>query len=429
MITKNPVTMLSNSIQMQDAILQNISNPEQLEYLYRKNKADFRKTFNSIYPQLKDNLAAQIWNQRLNQEQQAFFYGDKSDLRFVFVAALISGMVANIPKMIGIEMDVFLQKNIGFVVFPMLIVFFAIKQRLTFKQLALPLFAILVSALYINLLPKSTSSDSFDLAVLHLPVFLWSMLGYAYVGANLNNPARKIEFLRFNGDVVVMTAIIVLSGILFTAITIGLYGIIGMDIEQFYTEHVLIWGLSAIPIVSTFLVYTNPQLVNKISPTIAGIFTPIVFTSLLVFLGVMAFTGKNFYQDRDSLMILNALLIAVMAIVVFSLTEATRQARRQINYLILFGLSLLTIVLNGIALSAIVFRLAEFGITPNRIAVLGANLLIFINLVMVSKQLFLFLRGKSPVEKIEHVIALFLPAYAVWTAFVTFVLPLLFGFK
>ncbi|HSQ47078.1 MAG TPA: hypothetical protein VLM44_09190, partial [Lutibacter sp.] len=159
------------------------------------------------------------------------------------------------------------------------------------------------------------------------------------------------------------------------------------------------------------------------------IFTPIVVVTLLIFLIAIIYTGKNPYNDRNFLLIFNALLIGVMAIILFSVTAATKNANQKLNLLFLFGLSALTIILNGIALSAIAFRLVEFGITPNRIAVLGANLLIFINLILVAHKLFLILRAKSEVQKVENVIAFFIPIYGIWTALVTFLFPLLFNFK
>lgn len=106
------------------------------------------------------------------------------------------------------------------------------------------------------------------------------------------------------------------------------------------------------------------------------------------------YTGKNVYNDRNFLLLFNGLLVAVMAIILFSVTELTKNTESKLNLLVLSGLSLLTIILNGIALSAIAFRLNEFGITPNRIAVLGANLLIFVNLLFVAYQLFRMLKGK-----------------------------------
>lgn len=81
-----------------------------------------------------------------------------------------------------------------------------------------------------------------------------------------------------------MSALLVLAGALFTGINIGLFELIGLHIQEFYGKHIAVWGLSAIPILSTYLVLNNPQLVNKISPLIARIFMPLVFVTLLVFL-------------------------------------------------------------------------------------------------------------------------------------------------
>ena len=118
-----------------------------------------------------------------------------------------------------------------------------------------------------------------------------------------------------------------------------------------------------------------------------------------------------------------------MALILFSVTEATKQDRGRLNLMFLVGLSVLSIIINGIALSAIVFRLSAYGMTPNRIAVLGGNILIFIHLIFVAHRLIRALREKETMEKVESVITLLLPAYGIWTAFVIFILPLLFHFK
>lgn len=411
------------------AIIQNMDNPRQLEKLYRNNKTSFLRDFNAIYPTIKENSTAQIWNERLNYPQEEIFWGQKNDLIFMVVAIFIAGLIAQIPQFFSINDDFFFPRNIGFIVFPMLTAYFAYKQQLGINKLLFPLIAISLSVFYINFLPDNNKSDSIILACIHLPIFLWTVVGYTFVGGNLNDTQKKIDFLRYNGDFVVMTAVMVLSGILFTGITIGLFELIGLKIEEFYAQHIAVWGLPAIPILATYLVQNNPQLVNKISPVIARIFTPIVFVTLLIFLSAIIYTGKNLYNDRNFLLIFNALLIGVMAIILFSVTAATKNANEKLNLLFLFGLSALTIILNGIALSAIAFRLVEFGITPNRIAVLGANLLIFINLILVAHKLFLIIKGKSKVQKVENVIAVFIPIYGVWTALVTFLFPLLFNFK
>jgi uncharacterized membrane protein YozB (DUF420 family) len=96
---------------------------------------------------------------------------------------------------------------------------------------------------------------------------------------------------------------------------------------------------------------------------------------------------------------------------------------------ILFLLSVVTIVVNGVALSAILFRISEWGITPNRAAVLGSNVLILINLLLVTVQLVKVLSKKADITGVGKAIAFYLPIYIVWAIIVTFIFPLIFGFK
>lgn len=415
--------------ELQGLIIRYIDQPVQLEKLFRKNKNDFQKEFNAVYSTIKHLPAAEIWNERLNFKEEDIYWGAKNDFIFIFFTALITGLLAKIPEFTGVDPDQFYPRNLGLLALPMLMIFFSWKQEINYKKLILPVVLVVIAAIYINLLPNIDQSDSSLLACIHLPIFLWSILGYTFIGGDLSATPKKIEFLRYNGDFVVMTAIFMLSGGLFSAITINLFKIIDINIEDFYFQQIAIWGLASVPILSTYLVRNNPQLVGRVSPVIAKFFTPVVFFTLLVFLSVLIYTGKSLYTDRNFLLIFNALLIGVMAIILFSITEATKNTFGKWSQFFLVGLSFLTIVLNGIALSAILFRLFEYGITPNRIAVLGSNLLIFTNLIFVAYQLYFNLRKQTGLQKVENVIAIFIPIYGIWTAVVTFLLPFLFAFK
>ena len=63
-------------------------------------------------------------------------------------------------------------------------------------------------------------------------------------------------------------------------------------------------------------------------------------------------------------MVFNFLLIGVMAIILFSIAESFKKNESRAGSILLFALSVVTIVVNGIALSAILFRISEQGITP-----------------------------------------------------------------
>ena len=69
------------------------------------------------------------------------------------------------------------------------------------------------------------------------------------------------------------------------------------------------------------------------------------------------------------------------------------------------------------------------GITPNRLAVLGSNLLILINLSVLTWRLWRHVKNRSATHETEEAIAAFLPVYGLWFAVVTFLFPLIFNFK
>jgi hypothetical protein len=214
-----------------------------------------------------------------------------------------------------------------------------------------------------------------------------------------------------------------------TGITIGLFSLIGFDIEKFYFEYVVVFGLPAVPIVGTYLTRTNPQLVGRVSPVIARIFSPLVLVMLIIYLIAIVYARKDPYNDREFLLMFNALLIGVMAIIFFSVAETSKSTRSQTEIWVLFLLSVITIIVNGIALSAILFRISEWGITPNRAAVLGGNVLILINLVLVTVELFRVLSNKTNITGVGKAISFYLPVYFIWTIIVTFIFPFLFAFK
>ena len=414
---------------MKDNILAHIDNPAQLEKLYRENNAEFKKQFNVIYPNYKDKLGLQVWNERLNYESEKVTLGGKNEISAVIILILVGGLIANIPNLTGINEESFFSKNIPLIIFPILSAYFIWIQKIEINKIWFPIIAIVISAIYVNLIPNYNKSDSAMLVGIHLPMFLWSILGYAYIGAKLNDHPRKIEFLKFNGDLIIMCAIILLSCMVFTLITFGLFELINIKIEESYFRYFAIWWIAAIPMIASFLLQNNPQLINKVSPIIAKIFTPLVFINLFIYLTAVIYTGKYPYNDRNLLLVFNVLLIGVMALILFSVAEAGKNNKGLFTLYILFGLSFLTIIINSIALSAISFRILQYGMTPNRIAVLGGNILIFIHLLMVSLKLFKSVRNKAKIEEVETSIAQFLPIYSIWTAIIVFILPFIFHYK
>lgn len=414
---------------MREEILANIEDAKQLEKLYQDNSTTFKKEFSLLYPEIKEKPIANFWNERLNYTNQEISWGSKNELTFVIIASLIAGIIAKFPLLFNIPEESFYQRNVSFIVFPLLTIYFSWKTKLLPKKLLIISIVTLLALIFINFLPNN-NSDTEILACIHLPLFLWTILGFAFVGGKLSNDQRRIDFLKFNGEFLILTGLLLIAGGLLTGLSIGLFELLGFKIEKFYTEYVIVFGLAAAPLISTFITQSNPQLINRVSPVIAKLFCPLVLITLVAYLVAVIFSGKDLYNDRDFLMLFNAMLIGVMAIIFFSIAETSKTKSSQTEFIFLFLLSFVTIIVNGIALSAIVFRIFELGgITPNRLAVLGGNLLIFTNLLLVTHNLFKVIKKKCEIDEVEKTISKYLTVYSIWTMIVIFVFPFIFGFK
>lgn len=413
---------------MKEEIQAHLTDVHQLEKLYRTNKSQFKQSFGTLYPEIKGTPIADWWNERLNYENEEISWGTGKELFWVLIGVLIAGLIAKLPAFFGIDEEYFYPRNIGFIVFPVLSAYFAWKNELPKGKIAFIAGAMLAALIFINSLPQSQTSDTLVLSCIHLLLFLWTLLGIAFVGKKDSSDLR-LGFLKYNGDLVVMTTLILIAGGIMTGITIGLFSLLGLNIEEFYFKNIVVFGLPAAPIIGTYLTRTNPQLVGKVSPVIAKIFSPLVLVMLVIYLVAMVYSGKDPYNDREFLLIFNALLVGVMAIIFFSVAETAKSEKSRWEIWVLRLLSAVTIIVNGIALSAIVFRISEWGITPNRLAVLGGNVLILGNLLLVTVQLFRAGFNKNELSGVGKAIASYLPVYMAWVAIVTFLFPFIFGFK
>ena len=415
---------------MKEEIINNLDNPKQLEKLYRDDMRSFKQAFDSIYHDFKDTQIVQIWNERLNFEsEEEISWGNKYELLFIIVASFLAGLLAKIPEFTPIEAVFFYSRNTAFIVFPLLVAYFAWRQKNSGRSIVITSAVLLLSCVYINALPDNSKSDTLIIARIHLPLFLWTVLGFTFVGNKWRDYCRRLDFLKANGDCIVITTIILIAGIVLTFISLGLFRVIGLGIEEFYLRYVVAWGIAASPIVGTYLVLTNPQLVNKVSPVIAKVFTPLVLVTLIVYLLAVIGTGKDPYHDRDFLLVFNILLVAVMAIILFSVVATSKKAVSTVGLFLLLSLAIVTVLVNGTALLAILYRISEWGFSPNRLAVLGSNILIMTHLLVLTYGLFWTIRNRSQIKFVEKSIAHFLPIYGLWTVFVTFIFPFLFNFR
>ena len=418
---------------MKSKIKESIDNPQQLEKLYRENPKEFKKAFFEIYPEIATHKSSEFWKTRLefDNQKEGVVKISKNEILLLIIACALTAFLIEIPQWFNLTAkDAFFSRNLGLILlFGLSFYAFISRESIKTKPLLISIITFLISALYINLIPFNATSDSLVLAYVHLPLMLWCLYGLIFIEFETKNHNKRIDYLKYNGDLAILMALILIVGGILSGVTIELFNAIDIKIEKFFSDYIVFSGLVSVPIVATFIIRKFPHIANKIAPIIANIFSPLVLITLVIYLVSILVSGKDPYNDRDFLLVFNIMLLGVMAIIMFSVSEISFQEKRRFNNIIIFALSIVTIVIDLIALSAIIFRISEFGFTPNRVAVFGSNVLILGNLLLIMLDLYKANFRNKGINQVELTIAKYLPVYMLWTIFMVFVIPLLFGFK
>lgn len=417
---------------MKGKIIEFIQNPEQLEQLYRDDRKAFEKGFEEALPDLEESEMSKFWKIRLEYDKRPGLMQQilPADIFVLIGACMLVAFLIKIPEIFTLHLpdEIFYARYAAVIVFAGLAAYMVWANKI-FQTGKLVLIAgfMAIPAIYVNLLPATVELDSVNLVYLHLPLLMWFAYGVIFVGFRVREHSRRMDFLRYHGDLAILMAVLVISGGILTAITIGLFEAISIRIEEFYMKNVVVTGAVSLPVVATFIIRNYPSLTSKIAPVVATIFSPLVLMTALIYLAALAFQGKSLYNDREFLLLFNIMLLGVMAVILFSVSGISALPKNKFILSILLTLSIVTVIIDLLALSAIFYRLGAYGITPNRLAVLGSNVLILGNLIWIVLALIKVNFRSAPVQQVEQSIAGYLPVYLAWILFVVFAFPLIFG--
>jgi hypothetical protein len=351
------------------------------------------------------------------------------DVRLVIALSLIAGTLAKVLKLLGKDTLFFYSRNLSSIIFMALMSYFLIRNVNRNKIVGGVAIPSLVTLLFLNFLPDISHSQTVLLSCIHAPFFLWSLLGLAFLDRRWNDPLGRMEYLKYNGEVLIYTTIILLGGIVLTGLTLALFHLIHLSIAYWYFEYVVVYGAVSAPIVATFVINRISEKRFRIAPILAKIFTPLFLFTLVVYLLAMIRYRRSLYTDRDSLLTYNLLLFVVLGLTIFSISERNKNEEKIFSDYINFALAFVTLFLDMFALSAILFRLTTYGYTPNRIAVLGANLAVFVHLSGIVYHYVRFIQRRGKLESLARWIVAYLPVYTIWSIIVTFGFPFVFWFK
>lgn len=412
----------------QNLVNASISDPHELEKQFRNDPDSFKQSFQEAWEKNPDSEVLAVWHERLNfqdetrTEKSSFI---KKDFFFMGLMALLAGLTSRLLFYFVLE-EVIISVNLIFGIVPFIAGYFLYRNPPNKRVLYTVIVSFLVSILYLNLLPME-ESDSIILAYLHLPIFLWVVTGLAFTGNAFNTSKKRLTYLKFNGEFAVIYASMAISGMILTGLTMQLFYFADLDIADFYFRNVVLFGATGLTVVASYLVVRNLENGRNIASYLAKIFSPLVLITLIAYLIMVMTVGENPFVDRDFLLSFNGVLLTVLALTIFSITESNVNEKKTVSDFVNCALIFLALVIDSVALSAIVFRLTSYGITPNRLAVLGVNILIWANLIWIGIAYTRFLRNKTDLMPVQTAVTQYLPVYGLWAAIVTFTFPIIFN--
>jgi hypothetical protein len=141
-----------------------------------------------------------------------------------------------------------------------------------------------------------------------------------------------------------------------------------------------------------------------------------------------AVSGAAGEFDRELLGVFDALMVVVLGLVLYAMSarDPSRPAGLMDRVQLLAVVSAL--VLDVMVLGAMLARIGELGFTPNRVAALGLNIVLLVNLAETAWLTLRFLTGRTAFHKVERWQTTYLPVFALWAAAVVVALPPIFAF-
>jgi hypothetical protein len=395
---------------------------------------------NELAREFARERSSQLWKQLVLAGDTVRSGSEYAGLVITACFAIGAALAFKLPAAFGIDpfqasetTDVdgeasFYLRNASLLALPFLIGFFAWKRSIPGRVivgLAVPFIA---AAILLNVFPFDSGGDTEALAALHLPVILWLVAGVAYLGGAWRADAPRMDFVRFTGEWFIYYTLIALGGGVLVGMTVGVFQAIEIDVEPLIVSWVLPCGAVGAVVVVAWLVEAKQSVIENMAPVLTSVFTPLFALMLVAAILGMALTGNVIDAERDVLILLDVLLVLVVGLVLYSFSARDPDARPTLMDAVRLVLVVSALVVDVVALAAILSRITEFGFTPNRTVGLGLNVVLLANLVWSAWLLSAFLRGRRPFSDLERWQTTYIPVYALWAAIVVAVFPPLFAF-
>ena len=271
-------------------------------------------------------------------------------------------------------------------------------------------------------------------------IIFFIIIALSYNGFQVLNSKTISEFFTFSADISIFAALItgVVSTVFGIFIAIVLYLI--QDIIQSLDEKVIIklilLSISFLSSIFPFLVYiVYKKMKTNISIYLSRILMPFSLLFIFILLLLLLMPDIRPYDNRVTFVLYNIMLAVIVLNMFFVRADYKSSIFTKALYIVL---PIVAILFDILVLTSSLYRLAEYGITPNKITLVGTNLVMLGNLVFITffniKSILNIFKNNEDIKDIKNITigdtknVLYIYVYAAWAFIVCFIMPLFYNF-
>ncbi|WP_300759083.1 hypothetical protein [uncultured Brachyspira sp.] len=270
-------------------------------------------------------------------------------------------------------------------------------------------------------------------------IIFFIILALSYNGFQVLNSKSISEFFTFSADISIFAGLIagVVSAVfgIFAAIVLFLIKDIIGSLDNDIIIKLIVLSGSFFTSLFPFLVYTvYRNMKTNISIYLSRILMPFSLLFIFILLILLLMPDISPYDNRVSFILYNIMLAIIVLNMFFIRIDYKSSIFTKALYIVL---PLIAIIFDILVLTSSLYRLAEYGISPNKITLIGTNLIMLGNLIFITflniKSILIIFKKPDSIPNIKEITigdtksVFYIYIYGVWAFIVCFIMPVLYS--
>ena len=270
-------------------------------------------------------------------------------------------------------------------------------------------------------------------------IIFFIIIALSYNGFKVLNSKTISEFFTFSADISIFAALIasVVSTVfgIFTAIVIFLIKDIFNILDEEIILKLILLSISFLTSIFPFLVYTvYRKMKTNISIYLSRILMPFSLLFIFILLILLLMPDISPYDNRATFILYNIMLAIIVLNMFFIRIDYKSSIFTKALYIVL---PIIAIIFDILVLTSSLYRLIEYGISPNKITLIGTNLIMLGNLIFITffniKSILIIFKKTDDIPNIKEITigdtksVFFIYIYGIWAFIACFIIPVLFS--